>query len=95
MANIKSAKKQARQNVKRRAVNLTRKTAIKSAVRRLVDALDKNDVALSKTLFVEVQKKIARAKNKKNVHAKTASRKIGRLAKRLAHAARTGAQPNA
>lgn len=88
MANTKSAKKQARQNVSRKTKNLARKTAIKSAVRKLVDALENNDAATSKQLFSDVQKKIARAKNKKTMHAKTASRKIGRLAKRVAAAAR-------
>lgn len=88
MANTKSAKKQARQNATRKAVNLARKTSIKSAVRKLVDALNNNDVESSKKLFVDVQKKVARAKNKKTMHASTASRKIGRLAKRVAAASR-------
>ena len=39
MANIKSAKKRAKQNEKRRLANSSRKTSIKSSAKSLLDAI--------------------------------------------------------
>ena len=39
MANIKSAKKRAKQSEKRRLVNASRKTAIKTSAKSLLDAM--------------------------------------------------------
>lgn len=84
MANIKSAKKRAITNVARRSKNLHRKSDIKTAVRKVLDAIENNlDAAKTQELFREVEAKIARAKGKHTLHAKTASRKISRLARRV------------
>ena len=85
MPNIKSAKKRARQTEVKRVKNLNRKTAIKTAVKKVLDALENNEpkeVALD--LLKTAEAKIARAKCKKVLHKNCASRKIGRLAKRVA-----------
>jgi small subunit ribosomal protein S20 len=90
MANTKSAKKQARQNLKRRDVNLTRKTAYKTAAKKVVLALESGqDVEFTVDLMRDVESKLARAKSKGTLHPKAAARKIGRLAKRVAAAKRT------
>ena len=82
MANIKSAKKRAKQNIYRRGINLARKTSLKTAEKKFLTALGKGeDVAV---LLKDVESKIARAKGKGLVHANTASRKISRLAKKVA-----------
>lgn len=82
---IKSAKKRAIQNEKRRAVNLSRKTNVKTAISKVLAAIEsKENAATVKQLFVDAEAKIARAKNK-TLHANTASRKISRLAKVVAN----------
>jgi len=89
MANIKSAKKRAKQSEKRRAVNLARKSAIKSSTKAVLDALAKNadDVTIKK-LLAEAEARVYRAKSKRQMHRNTAARKVGRLAKKVAAAAR-------
>lgn len=84
MANTKSAQKQVLQNEKRRLINLARKSAIKTSFKKVVAALEagktKDEVTV---LFNEVQAKYARAKSKGLFHAKTASRKVSRLAQKI------------
>lgn len=85
MANTKSAKKQARKTLVRRKKNLSRKTAIKTASKKVVVALEQGqDTEKVYSLLREAEAKLARAKNKGVLHKKTVSRKISRLAKRVA-----------
>jgi small subunit ribosomal protein S20 len=89
MANIKSAKKAAKQSEKRRKVNLARRTEIKTSVKKVMAALEQEkDATKAKTLLQEAEAKIARAKGKNLLHKNTASRKISRLAKRVSAAGR-------
>ncbi|HEX2978143.1 MAG TPA: 30S ribosomal protein S20 [Candidatus Babeliales bacterium] len=89
MANTKSAKKQARKNIKRRDVNLARKTAIKSAAKKVLLAIEQGeDIKVTQELMRDIEAKLARAKGKGTLHKKAASRKIGRLAKRVAAASK-------
>jgi small subunit ribosomal protein S20 len=88
---IKSAKKRAKQSEKRRLVNTARKSAIKTAVKRVVEAIELNEVAKARELLKDAEAKLARAKNKGTFHANTVARKIGRLAKRVAAAERPAA----
>lgn len=84
MANIKSAKKQAKQDIFRTKVNLTRKTALKTAVKKVMVALEKKeDMAKVLELFNDAQAKLARAKGKGLLHRNTAARKVSRLALRV------------
>ncbi len=92
MPNIKSAKKRVEQTAKRRVVNLARKTAIKTAAKKVLLALENNQVAHAKELLKDVNAKLARAKGKGLIHANAAARKMSRLAKKVAQAERgTGA----
>ncbi len=84
MANIKSAKKRIKQNKKRHLVNISRRSAVKTATRKVVDALEANDVAAAKELFKKAEAQIARARGKGVVKKNTASRRISTLAKRIA-----------
>jgi small subunit ribosomal protein S20 len=85
MANIKSAKKAMRQAEVRRKQNLARRTALKTAAKKVKLALEVNqDVDAAKALLREAEAKFARAKSKGLIHANTAARKISRLAKRVA-----------
>jgi len=83
MANIKSAKKQARRAQKRRMINMDRKSSIKTDVRKLLSAIEKGEaVETVQTMFRAAEAGISRAK-RKIMHVNTASRKISRLAKKV------------
>jgi small subunit ribosomal protein S20 len=84
MANIKSAKKAARKSEKRRVINLARKTSIKTAVKKLLASIEGGDATQTQSLLRDVTAKLARAQSKGVIHSKTASRKISRLAQRVA-----------
>lgn len=80
MANTKSAKKRARQNIARRTKNVTRKTAIKTAVKKLYNSVASSaSVEETKALLREAEAQLARAKGKGLLHARAAARKISRL----------------
>jgi small subunit ribosomal protein S20 len=90
MANIKSAKKQAKQNIKRRLKNLVRNTSVKTAMKKVLIALEKGeDIAKTQELLRDAEAKISRAKSKHLLHTNTARRKISGLAKKVAQATRS------
>ncbi|MBP9765542.1 30S ribosomal protein S20 [Candidatus Babeliales bacterium] len=94
MANIKSAKKQAIQSQKRHAINLARKTGVKTAMKKVVTALQDGQSAQDvQQLFNEAQAKCARAKNKGLYHRNTSARKISRLALKIKNHFAQDAQP--
>ena len=86
MANIKSAKKRVITNEKRRQRNVARRTDIKTATRSVVDALEANNAQEAKDLLRVAEAKIARAGGKGVFKKNTVSRKISRLAKKVARA---------
>lgn len=88
MANIKSAKKRAKQNEVRRLKNVSRRSDIKSACRKVLEALEKKDIDTAKSLLRDAESKISRAKGKKLLKKNTAARKIGRLAKKVPKASK-------
>lgn len=83
MANHASAKKRARQTVKRAAVNTSRRSRIKTFVKKIEEALLAGDVEAAKKAFKAAQPEIQRGVTKGVMHKKTASRKISRLAARV------------
>ncbi len=84
MANHKSAIKRHRQSLKRRERNRSAKSSIKTAVRATSDALNTGDAKSAQTNLKLAIKQIAKAQSKGILHKKTASRKISRIAKRVA-----------
>jgi small subunit ribosomal protein S20 len=88
MANIKSAKKRVLQTAKRQARNQSRKSSLKTAVKKVVAAIEAGNIEASKTLLVEAESKIARAKGKGLLHRNTAARKISKLAQKVAAASK-------
>jgi small subunit ribosomal protein S20 len=92
MANIKSAKKRAVQTLKKRQKNLARKTALKSAVKKVLKSIvDGNDLVATKGMLRDAEARLARAKGKGVIHKNTARRKTSRLAKRVAKMERASA----
>lgn len=84
MANIKSAKKRAKQSEKRRLVNAARRSEIKTSTKSFAEALAQGkDSQTLKDLLRDVESKLARAKNKGTIHKNAAARKMSRLAKKL------------
>ena len=83
MANIKSAKKRAKTNIKRHTKNVIRRSEIKTVARKFSDALEAHDFVAAQELLKETESKMARAKGKKVIKANTAARKVSRLAQKL------------
>jgi small subunit ribosomal protein S20 len=84
LANTASATKRNRQAQKRRARNVQVRTGVKSAVKKVRDALEKGDGALATSALKAAQRTIAKASSKGVVHKNAASRRIGRLAHAVA-----------
>ena len=84
MANLAAAKKHMRQTKKRHVINLNRQSKIKTTIKKLLKAIDaKESPETVKALFNDAQAQLARAQSKGLIHAKTASRKVSRLAQKI------------
>ena len=83
MANTSSAKKAARQAIKRTAINKTRRTRMRSEVRRVEEAIEAGNKDEAVQALRSAQPVIARSGQLGIVHANAASRKVSRLAKRV------------
>ncbi len=83
MANTKSAKKKVRQSQARYKINLARRTAVKTAVKKVLTAMSNGEsIETVKDLMRNAESQINRSKNKL-LHRNTAARKISRLSKRV------------
>lgn len=91
MANNKSATKRAGTNEVRRMQNVARRSDVKTAYKKVMEALAANDLTKAQELLPAAVSKIARAKGKGVFKANTAKRKIGRLARRVALALKKSA----
>ncbi|MEM9358561.1 MAG: 30S ribosomal protein S20 [Pseudomonadota bacterium] len=83
MANTSSAKKAARQAIKRTAINKTRRSRMRSEVRRVEEAIAAGNKDAAAQALRSAQPVIARSGQLGIVHANAASRKVSRLAKRI------------
>jgi len=83
MANTKSAKKAARQTVRRTEANKARRSRARSYARKVEEAIASGDKAAAAAALKEAEPMLARTAQKGLVHRKTASRKVSRLAKRV------------
>ena len=79
MDNTPSAKKAARKIAARTEVNKTRRSNMRSNVRKLEEAIAAGDGAAAKAELQRVQPIIMRAATKGIVHKNNAARKISRL----------------
>ena len=64
MANIKSSKKRAKTNEKRRILNVARRSDIKTATKVVLNALESNDIEKAKQLLKIAEVKISRGQGK-------------------------------
>jgi small subunit ribosomal protein S20 len=83
MANTKSAKKAARQMVSRTEVNKNRRSAVKTTVRKVEEAIASGDKNAAAAALKAAQPSLARTAQKGVMHKKTASRKVSRLSSRV------------
>jgi len=81
MANHKSAKKRARQTIKRNELNRSRRSAIRTAVKHVETAIASGDAAAALTAQRAAESALARGAARGTLHPRTAARKASRLAK--------------
>ena len=83
MAHSLSAKKRVKQNAKRKAINRTRKSQVKTQIKHFETALSSGDVEAASEQYQLVVKKLDKTAASSTTHKRTAARKKSRLAKRL------------
>ena len=83
MANTSSAKKAARQMVRRTEINKSRRTRMKGQVGKVEDAIAAGDKEQAIAALKTAEPVLARTAQKGVVHKRAASRKISRLTKRV------------
>ena len=86
---IKSGIKQHRQSLKRRDRNTIVKSDLKTQVKKITTFIDNNDQKAAEGLLKETETKLKKAASKGVIKKKTASRKTGRLAKRVSRLSKT------
>ncbi|GIP15350.1 30S ribosomal protein S20 [Paenibacillus montaniterrae] len=83
MPNIKSAIKRVKTNEKRRALNASQRSALRTAVKTADQAIANADVEAAKVALITASKKLDKAVTKGLIHKNAAARKKSRLAKKL------------
>ena len=84
MANTSSAKKATRKIAARTEVNKSRVSRIRTFVSKVEEAISSGDKAAAEAALKAAQPELIRGASKGVLHANTASRKVSRLAKRVA-----------
>lgn len=83
MANIKSAEKRILITEKRTAMNKSKKTEIKTYIKKFDNAVAAGNLEEAKALLKVIDKKLKRAAHKNILHKNGASRKVSRLTQKL------------
>lgn len=83
MAQHKSAKTRIRRNARRDDINTKRTSQVRTALRKIEEALVAGNYEAAKAALKAAQPTIARGADKGVLHKKTASRKISRLSARV------------
>lgn len=83
MANSPQAKKRVRQTARRTAVNMARRSRMRTFLRKVEEAIASGDQAAANDALRAAQPEIMRGAGKGILHRNTASRKISRLNKRV------------
>ena len=84
MPNTTSARKATRKIARRTKINKARRSQMRSFVRRVEEAIAAGDRSTALAALKEAEPVIMRAAQKGVVHANAASRKVSRLAHRVA-----------
>ena len=83
MANTTSAKKMTRKIAKRTLVNRSRRSRMRTFLRKVEEAIAGGDQAVAAQALRAAEPELMRAAQKGIVHKNTASRKVSRLASRI------------
>ncbi len=83
MARSLSSQKRQRQNAKRADINTSRRTTIRTRIRKVRDALTAKDAAAAEKALREAIKILDRSADRGTLHANTAARRKSRLTKSL------------
>ena len=83
MANHVQAKKRIRQTERRTGANSTRRTRIRTFIRKVDEAIISGNQAIAKAALQAAQPEMARGAQKGIFHKNTMSRKISRLSARI------------
>lgn len=83
MANTASAKKAVRKIARRTAVNRSRRSEMRTYLKKVEEALDAGDATAAQEALKTAAPTLMRAAQKGIVHINTASRKVSRLTKRV------------
>ena len=83
MANIKSAQKRAKQTVVRNQRNTAQRSQLRTAVKKVLKALDANDVAGAEAAFATAQPLLDRFSSRGLIHKNKAARHKARLTARI------------
>ncbi|MBN1807019.1 MAG: 30S ribosomal protein S20 [Sedimentisphaerales bacterium] len=83
MAHSLQAKKRAKQNVKRRTINRTRKSQIKTQLKHFEATISSGDTEKATEQYRLIVKKLDKTAAISTMHKRTAARKKSRLAKKL------------
>ena len=83
MAHTESAKKNYRKALKRRELNVAATSRFKSAMKKVLTAVEAGDAATAEKLLPAAMKAIDKAAKQRVIHANTASNKKSRLARSI------------
>ena len=83
MANTAQSKKRARQNERRASVNRSRRSRIRTFLRRVEEAISNGDKSAASAALTAVQPELMRGVSKGIFHKNTAARKMSRLSARV------------
>lgn len=83
MANSPQAKKRARQNENRFAINKARRSRIRTFLRKVEEAIETGDQAAAKAALAAAQPELMRGVTKGVFHKNTVARKMSRLSSRV------------
>jgi len=84
MANTSSARKAARKIARRTTINQARRSRMRSAVRKVEEAIAAGDRNKALEAMKEAEPQLMRAAQSGQVHRNAASRKVSRLAHQIA-----------
>ncbi|HET9650666.1 MAG TPA: 30S ribosomal protein S20 [Usitatibacter sp.] len=83
MANTKQAAKRAKQSTKARTANVSLRTTLRTAIKKVQKAIAAGDRAAAETAFREQQSTIDAIADKKIIHKNKAARHKSRLARQI------------
>lgn len=83
MANIKSAKKRIKVNERKRIENKSRKSEIKTYVKKFQVALEENNIEDARATLKVIDKKLKQAESKNVFHKNNVAKKVSKLTKQL------------